>query len=135
MRTSVAFVAADVFIVLAFGVTCSPVQRLRCLPGITKFSATGSPQEYFHCKKIKALYIVKYQLGPGEAGAISPSKASCSEDQVYNMRKQVHRCISYFGFIIPFQRCIRKGDFSDVLPLDEKALGRNFVLGAMYDAR
>ena len=34
-----------------------------------------------------------------------------------------------------FQKCTKVGDVSDVLPLNQKALGRNFVLGGFYDAR
>merc|ERR1711971_357223 len=49
-----------------------------------------------------------------------PILKSCSEGQEYHMRKQ---------------KCTKAGDVSDVLPLNQKALGRNFVLGGFYDAR
>jgi len=49
-----------------------------------------------------------------------PILRSCPDGQEYHMRKQ---------------KCTKVGDVSDVLPLNQKALGRNFVLGGFYDAR
>merc|ERR1719339_414133 len=49
-----------------------------------------------------------------------PILKSCPDGQEYHMRKQ---------------KCTKVGDVSDVLPLNQKALGRNFVLGGFYDAR
>jgi len=45
---------------------------------------------------------------------------SCNDDLVYNMKKQ---------------KCVTKEDQKKILPIDDKALGRNFQLGALYDAR
>merc|ERR1712226_513417 len=83
----------------------------------------GTPPERLRCPKGVTKFSATgskttyYHCENEEATATSKT---CREGQVYNQRRQI---------------CTRAGDNSDVLPLEEKTLGRNFVLGAFYDAR
>merc|ERR1712226_897158 len=83
----------------------------------------GTPPERLRCPKGVTKFSATgskttyYHCENEEATA---TFKTCREGQVYNQRRQI---------------CTRAGDNSDVLPLEEKTLGRNFVLGAFYDAR
>ena len=71
----------------------------------------------------------------GDQQGESPMVKKCPPGKEYNQRKQV---LTGFDTLIVcldliFQKCTKVGDVSDALPLDQKALGRNFVLGSFYD--
>jgi len=54
------------------------------------------------------------------SNSIKPVLTECEDGLVYNMRRQ---------------KCVTKEEQKKVLPIDDKALGRNFQLGSLYDAR
>jgi len=60
----------------------------------------------------------KHYYDCGKTG--EPILTECEGDLVYNMKKQ---------------KCVTKEDQKKILPIDDKALGRNFQLGSTYDAR
>jgi len=101
---SVILTAILLIFLLSSASSSTAEERRRCLPGISKFSASGSKDVYFEC----------------DGDGLVPVKKYCGVGEVYSMKRQ---------------RCVNQDDTEEVVPMDIEALGRNFQLGSMYDAR